>query len=153
MRTNRLFRFFLFVCALLSLANWQARAANTTINFDTDPRGTGLFIDVGSGDWRPTGGNPATGGYLKITDAVGSERSVLLFEDLDNGAIISAFSFSMDVRIGNGTASPADGFSINYARNNDPIVLGNGTGNFASSPAGEANPSGGRHANGARHWL
>ena len=37
MRTNRLFRFFLFVCALLSLANWQARAANTTINFDTDP--------------------------------------------------------------------------------------------------------------------
>ena len=45
----------------------------------------------------------------------------------------------MDVRIGNGTASPADGFSINYARNNDPIVLGNGTGNFASSPAGEAN--------------
>ena len=101
---------------------------------------------------EPTGGNPATGGYLKITDAVGSERSVLLFEDLDNGAIISAFSFSMDVRIGNGTASPADGFSINYARNNDPIVLGNGTGNFASSPAGEANlPEEGTQT--GRHWL
>ena len=43
-------------------------------------------------------------------------RGAVVFADFDNGAIIKAFTFDADVRIGNGTAQPADGFSISYAR-------------------------------------
>jgi hypothetical protein len=125
--------------ALGLLLATSARAGTTFINFDIDPTGTGLYQDIGSGQWRGTGGNPATGGYLSITDALNGQRATLIFKDFDTNLIVKAFSFSMDVRIGNGTAQPADGFSVNYARAGDPVlVLANGNG-FAASPTGEAN--------------
>jgi hypothetical protein len=117
----------------------SAQAGTTLIDFDTDPTGTGLYQDIGSGQWRATAGNPPTGGYLSITDAVGGQRATLIFKDFDTNLVVKAFSFSLDVRIGNGTAAPADGFSINYARANDPVLVqadGNG---FAASPNNEAN--------------
>jgi hypothetical protein len=115
----------------------SARAGTTFINFDTDPTGTGLYQDIGSGQWRGTGGNPATGGYLSVTDALNGQSATLIFKDFDTNLVVKAFSFSMDVRIGNGTARPADGFSVNYARAGDPVLdKADGSG-FACSPTGE----------------
>lgn len=82
---------------------------------------------------RSTGGNP--GGYLAITDAAGGQGTKIIFPDFDEGLIVKAFSFSMDVRVGNGTTDrPADGFSISYARANDPVLETNDP--FAGMAAG-----------------
>jgi hypothetical protein len=82
--------------------------------------------------WIPSGGVNDSG-YYKITDPIGSLTSVLVLPDIDNGRVVQAFEFSVDARIGDGTANPADGFSINYARAGDP-VLTTGAG-FASGAA------------------
>ncbi|MCD6338136.1 MAG: hypothetical protein J7M29_01980, partial [Verrucomicrobia bacterium] len=97
------------------------QAGHAEYNFDSDPS---AFLDIDSNldpaPWRATGGNP--GGYLAITDAVGSQRTVIRFDDFDSGMLVKGFTFSMDVRMGSGTTDrPADGFSVNYARSNDPI--------------------------------
>jgi uncharacterized repeat protein (TIGR03806 family) len=72
----------------------------------------------------------------------------VVFSDFDNGKTIEAFTFEADVRIGNGSTPPADGFSINYVRANDPVlndVAGGGdpandTGSiWATGPNCEAN--------------
>ncbi len=101
----------------------SAVAGSATYDFSTDPALDPNFI-IGSNNqdpWKPTGGNP--GGYYAITEATGSQYSQLLFPDFDNGLIVKAFDFEVDVRIGNGTTDrPADGFSLNYARANDPQV-------------------------------
>ena len=58
--------------------------------------------------------------------------------------LVQAFTFEADFRIGNGTQNPADGFSVNYARAGDPVLVsadaGNPTG-YATGPNCEANDS------------
>ncbi len=103
-----------------------SRAGTINIDFNSDPASTGLYQEVGatSSEWRQDGG--ATGangdGYLAITDARGSQRSVLVFKDLEPGLVVKAFTFECDLRLGGGTAQPADGFSMNYVRAGDPII-------------------------------
>jgi len=46
----------------------------------------------------------------------------ILFDDFDSGLVVAGFTFECDIRAGNGTASPADGFSISYMRNSDCIL-------------------------------
>jgi hypothetical protein len=122
----------------------SALAGSATYDFSTDPALDPNFI-IGSNNpdpWKATGGNP--GGYYAITEATGSQYSQLLFPDFDNGLIVKAFDFEVDVRIGNGTSDrPADGFSLNYARSNDPqvqLMLNgdvNNTGGYAAGGAPE----------------
>lgn len=109
-----------------------ARAGTTTFDFTQDPSTSNLII-VGNhaGEaYKTEGGNP--GAYLSITDAVNSQNTCVIFPDFDGGKTVKAFTFSMDVRIGNGTGNsgrPADGFSISYARVGDPVLVsadGNG---------------------------
>ncbi len=85
-----------------------------------------------SGQRLTTGGN--SGGHFVLTPASANERSVVKLPDLDPGKLVSAFDFSVDCRIGGGTAFPADGMSVNFVSANDPVVL-NGTG-FLGPPAG-----------------
>ncbi|MCZ7641305.1 MAG: hypothetical protein M5U12_37775 [Verrucomicrobia bacterium] len=122
-----------------------ALGGSATFNFDTDPSNDPNFV-IGSNvswtdpvtfeqidfyedrnfDGRGEGGNPATGGYLAITRAANSQYSQILFPDFDNGLIVRAFTFDCDLRLGNATGNdgrPADGFSINYARSDDPAVV------------------------------
>ncbi len=50
----------------------------------------------------------------------------MLIPDFDNGMVVKAFTFEVDLRVGNPVGNdgrPADGFSVNYARANDPVVL------------------------------
>lgn len=102
------------------------QAGVTTVNFNTDPSATGLYRELGNGaaEWRPNGGasGAAGDGYLAITDARGGQQSCLVFRDLENGLVVKAFKFEADLRIGGGTAQPADGFSLNYVRGGDELL-------------------------------
>ncbi|HVV70800.1 MAG TPA: PA14 domain-containing protein, partial [Verrucomicrobiae bacterium] len=105
----------------------------------------------GNATWQPSGGTGAStnanDGYLEVTPSSGGQRGAVVFRDFDNGEVIKAFTFEADVRIGNGTAQPADGFSISYVRANDPVLgdVGNGGnpafdgGIWATGPNCEAN--------------
>jgi hypothetical protein len=99
-------------------AGMQSQAGSATYKFDTDP--SSVLKLFGTSTWVPSDGNPSTGGYLSITDALNSQRGAIVFDDFDNGLVVKGFSFSMDVRVGGGTDSPADGISINYVRAGDP---------------------------------
>ena len=59
-------------------------------------------------------------GYLSLTDAVGGAQANIIFPPVENP--ISAFKFSVDARIGGDKDRPADGFSINIVRAEDPIL-------------------------------
>lgn len=127
--------------ALLCAA--PALAGTVTFDFNTNPDGILNFsgtINDGvprslAEAWHDTGGVDNSG-YLSITDATTGTRSTIIFDDFDNGQIVQAFSFEADLRIGDGTTDPADGFSISYARANDPVLTG---GAFAGSQGCEAN--------------
>ena len=66
-------------------------------------------------------------GYLSITDALNSQSGKIVFPDLLEGASVKSFDFSADVRVGGGSVpNPADGFSINLVRPDDPTLAGPG---------------------------
>src|SRR5438132_113984 len=99
----------------LLLTPFFARAGSAFFDFNTDPTANALLAIYGNASWLPTGGaGTATNlndGYLQITPSAGGQRGAVVFADFDTGAIIKAFTFEADVRIGNGSATPADGFS------------------------------------------
>jgi hypothetical protein len=101
-------------------------AGTRTFNFDSDPSAELQIFGNNPSVYVGTGGNPDTGGYISITDAVGSQNSSIIFPDIDGGVPVKAFTFSADLRVGNATGNdgrPADGFSINYARSGDPVLV------------------------------
>ena len=127
----------LLACAALACAGTGAVfAGSANYKFDGDPNE--ILALSGGAYVNPDNGNPATGGYLSVTDAGNGQRSAIIFDDFDDGLVVKAFSFSMDVRIGGGSGTPADGFSINYVRANDP-VLNDPANGWASGWNGEAN--------------
>jgi PA domain len=103
----------------------KSQAASVLFDFNSDP--TGVLNIYGNSTWVPNGGvgssTNANDGYLQVTAALGSQRGAIVFADFDGGQVVKAFTFEADVRIGNGTVNPpADGFSINYVRANDPVL-------------------------------
>ncbi len=110
----------------LAGAGTATQAGVTTINFNTDPAATLLYRELGNGaaEWRAAGGasGAAGDGYLALNDARGGQQATLVFKDLENGLVVKAFKFEVDLRIGGGTANPADGFSINYVRGGDELL-------------------------------
>jgi hypothetical protein len=129
--------------ALALLWTSSAFAGTAIFDFNTNPDGvlnfTGVVNDTTprtlAEAWHDTGGI-TNSGYLSITDAIGGSRSTIIFDDFDSGMIVQAFDFECDLRIGDGTAEPADGFSVNYVRANDPVLTG---GAFATGQNCEAN--------------
>lgn len=111
--------------ALLSAAaaGLSLQAGEVFYDFNTEPA-AGTFTTFGTApypEWRASGGKDDSG-YYAITDAMNSLSGTLILPDIDGGKVIKAFEFSVDVRIGDGTGNPADGFSINYARAGDPVL-------------------------------
>src|SRR5579883_2218359 len=141
--------------AVLLVLGWlllpqSSPAASAFFDFNSDPTLSGLLTLYGSATWQTSGGvgsaTNANDGYLEVTPSSNQQRWAIVFSDFDNGQVIEAFTFDADVRIGNGTPQPADGFSINYVRGNDPVltdVAGGGnpaTDNvWATGPNCEAN--------------
>src|SRR3954470_5696337 len=140
------------ISALVVLVTGNARASTNVFNFDSDPSGV-LTIRQGSdggvpanlpGEWFASGGSPleagvsdqSTNGYLAITQttpdlSAHGMRSTIVFDDFDSGLVIAGFSFSCDVRVGAGNSTPADGFSINFARDTDLAISSD---SFGSGP-------------------
>jgi PA14 domain len=125
----------------------SALAGSATWDFTTDPTTganpieiypTGFLDSTGTSiNWMATGGDP--GGFLGLTWPLGGSSTIVLFPDIDNGKTVTAFEFECDLRIGNPQQSDraADGFSINFARNNDPVFANHATSDFATSGAVE----------------
>ena len=105
----------------------SAQAGTAFFDFNTDPTTSGLLTNYGNAVWISSGGagaaTNANDGFLQITAAVGSQRSAIVFADFDHGEVVKAFTFEADIRLGNGTQNPADGFSVNYVRGNDPVLV------------------------------
>lgn len=124
------------------LAAASAQAATNVIDFNTNPNPgpAGLYLDIGNGSWRASGGvtGAANDGYLSVTDALGGQASKLVFRDLEPGLVVKSFTFECDLRIGGGTARPADGFSLNFVSSTDPMIINaeNGTASSTSDYAG-----------------
>lgn len=126
----------------------SVQAGQHCFDFDSpsDTEGLTIFSEVGGGYLVPTNGSPydpavdqSTNGYFAITDNINSQRGTIIFPDLDAGLIVQGFTLTCDLRIGGGTTPPADGFSINYARANDPVIVNNNNSGWAAKPGGEAN--------------
>ena len=120
---------FLAAAGLLTVSTVNAGQREWNLN---DSNQTNDFLLRGNGAaWlQETGGN----GYIQITPAVTSQTGTILFGDFDAGLVVKAFTFECDVKMGDGTNPPADGFSINYARSNDPTIAnieGGGSGIWA----------------------
>ncbi|MFO1501584.1 MAG: PA14 domain-containing protein [Verrucomicrobiota bacterium] len=124
-----------------------AKAGQVTYDFTTDPK-TGAnplqIVQAGFADstgesiyWKAAGGNP--GGFLGITWPIGSSTTIAVFPDIDAGKVITAFTLETDLRIGSPQQNerPADGFSINFARNSDPVFETTDASSFATSGAVE----------------
>jgi hypothetical protein len=109
----------LIALGLLCAATTQA--STTVIDFNSDPTVLGITLS-GNATWITTDGlvydatTNANDGYLQLTTAANSESATVIFPDFDSGAVVQGFTFDCWVRIGNGTTTPADGFSISYAR-------------------------------------
>ncbi len=110
-----------------TLAAASVHAGVVSLDFNTDPSTSGKITALVSSDatpWRQDGG--ATGaagdGYVVISDARGSQSTHIVFEDLEPGFIIASFTFECDLRLGGGRNAPADGFSLNFASAEDPVV-------------------------------
>src|SRR5438477_7768451 len=136
-------------CRFLGIISTQA--GTVTYDFTTDPTTNANPIAIyqtgfanSAGDsvyWKDSGGNP--GGFLGITWPLGSSSTIAVFPDIDQGKIVTAFKFETDLRIGNPQQNvrPADGFSINFARSNDPVFQNHSSSDFATSGAVETGTS------------
>jgi hypothetical protein len=114
-------------CLITSIT---APAGTATYDFSTDPH-TDLAIggnSVNPMEWVQEGGNP--GGFLAVTWPIGNQVTTVVFPDIDPGRIVTAFNFKCDLRVGNSTGDrAADGFSISFARADDPVLLEENAGN------------------------
>jgi len=110
--------------SLTALSGSIGYAGSLNYDFSTDPSQGADPIVVGGTNpdyYVAAGGNP--GGFLAITYPIGSQKTQIVFPDTDPGKVVTAFEFSCDLRVGNPqTERAADGFSISFARDGDPIL-------------------------------
>src|SRR5689334_23024737 len=106
---------FLAICLAWTAIGTKAGTFSNNFNSSTNaPPGTTVngtaFID--------TAGGVGDTGVLKLTRSINSEAGSFVIDDLDAGAPVYGFDLTAKVRVGGGTSTPADGFSINF----DPTV-------------------------------
>ncbi len=102
----------------LTVVNLAAPTApQASFNFEdgTIPAGTHVYgsgtSSDGSTPWAPV----VSGGVLELTENVNSQAGGFVIDPLIGGAEVSAVNVAFDLRLGGGSASPADGFSFNFA--------------------------------------
>lgn len=138
------------IIASAGVGSLSALAGSASWDFNSDPTtgATPLVLmgnGSGGGDWMSSGG--VTGGdsdgYLSISGPATGQWAKIIFPDIDGGKVIAAFTFECMLRIGNGSTTPADGFSINYARATDPTFTKDGNGDYQQGGwSGTANEPG-----------
>ncbi len=129
--------------ALCAAGTISSFAGDQTFDFNVggnppsgDPGSVPGFVLMGTRAaslYQYSDGNPPDGGYLQLNEAVANQNFGIVFPDVDLytnslGEVISlpikAFKIEADLRVGNGTRRPADGFSISFCRPTD-IALTN----------------------------
>ena len=98
------------------------------LNFDdpNDPRLDRIVVRPLGGDTteiREDGGI-GDSGYLSITDAANGQNGLVIFPDFSDppGTALESFKITAQLRVGAGTDRPADGFSFNLVRPDDPLI-------------------------------
>jgi hypothetical protein len=114
-----------------------AASAATLHSFDgiaTDtPVTLQQFGDPPGASIQPTGGNPATGGYLQLTPNINSQNNWATFDRSDPIAA-PASTFAFDFRFDNLGAGGADGISFNYYNTTTYGASGNVSGSPLFTP-------------------
>lgn len=107
------YSYFGAACLYWASALPFALAGTFTANFDDGqvPANSQVF---GNAVVESTGG-VNNSGTLKLTKAINSQSSSYIIDDLDAGATVYGFRMSMMARVGGGTQTPADGWSVNFA--------------------------------------
>lgn len=111
---------FLLAAFCCALSSHRISAGTFTSDFNSAPvapLGTTLN---GSAVIESTGGLDDSG-VLKLTKNVNSQSGSFVIDDLDAGAPVYGFDLTAKVRLGGGTSTPADGFSINYDPTASPV--------------------------------
>ena len=126
--------------SLFALAGSLSTQAGTlSYDFSSDPSAGTPPIVVGGNNpdfYVASGGNP--GGFLAITYPIDGQKTTVVFPDTDPGKVVTAFEFSCDLRVGNPEgARAADGFSISFARDGDPILEDANSDNFGGNCCAE----------------
>lgn len=121
------FKDFLLTLAVsvLLASNSFGQGNSVKLDFETDPEEAAPgIVFAGTSEWIDPDFSIDGNGYLKITDALNGQSGAIVMPDLSNppGSALSSFSISADLRVGGGTASPADGFSFNLVRPDDPLA-------------------------------
>lgn len=98
----------IFLAAAL-LLGINAKAGSFTSDFG-NPNQTGFVLN---------GDAVIENGYLVLTPALGSKQGSIVFDDIDPGRTISAFTVSYKVRLGGGTSDPADGMAFYFGSDID----------------------------------
>jgi hypothetical protein len=93
-----------------------------SVNFAFNTNPSSFLTYFGPATWVASGG-VSNSGYLALTDGLPYQKGAVVFNELLPSQIIRSFSISMDVRLGGGNSTPADGFSIGLARPDDPVVF------------------------------
>lgn len=103
---------YLLALSLATLSSALAGTFSTDFNGGEDPpNGTELHSVGGGGVIEPFGGVNDSG-VLKLTKAVNNQTGSFIVDDLDNGAPVNGFTATWKMRVGGGSATPADGFSF-----------------------------------------
>jgi hypothetical protein len=102
-------------------ASFTAYSAFYDFTSGTTPEGT--FITGASGKILPNG-------VLQLTPAAGSMGGGFIVSDLSNGADVTNILIHLQLFLGNGSATPADGFSISIGNDiaDDAVPSEEGTG-------------------------
>lgn len=124
MNQSQLSKSVLITACLVGMSGLAtARAGTASYDFTTDPSTDQNLTIVGNNDqpWQAEGGNP--GGFLAMTYPQDSMYVGVVFPDIDPGSVVTSFQFDCDLRVGNSEGDRgADGFSISFARSNDPLL-------------------------------
>jgi hypothetical protein len=114
-----------------------AIGGEVTYDFTSDPSSVLTISGNNDAPWVSSGGNP--GGFLAMTYSQNSQVAGLVFPNLDPGKVVTGFEFTADLRVGNAQGNdgrPADGFSVSFARDGDPVLTDASTGFAGGIPEG-----------------
>ena len=111
MKTKSASKSLLLVVAITAVVCLNTAQSGTVFfDFNSDPTTSGQLQLFGNAQWMASGGvgsaTNANDGFLLLTEAVNSENGEVIFSDFDNGQVVQAFSFTAQVKIGDGTGTP-----------------------------------------------
>src|SRR5262245_51038455 len=112
-----------FSCATLLLCAASSTFAGTfSSNFNSGTTAPPGSTVNGSTVIETTGGIENSG-VLKLTKAINDQSGSFVIDDLDGGNPVYGFDLTAKLRLGGGTATPADGFSINFDPGGAPTTV------------------------------